>query len=143
MNSAQTPMGITITLMVAGAFIGAGITQDLIPKSLLLGLGFLLVLACAIAWQRATQKRRGVIRRARHILEGLIAEGDRLYHRGGGPTAVEEWRSIIGNKLNASPFRRGTGDVVLTQYGNRHRDPLDRLRQINGELKNWIVEDDE
>jgi hypothetical protein len=142
MNSAQTPMGITVTLMVASALIGAGINQDVIPKSLLLGLGSLFFLVALIAWQQRTQTRRRVRTRARHILRELIAEGDRLYHRG-GPSEVEEWRSIIGNKLNASPFRRGTGDWVLTQHEGRHLDPLERLRQIEGELENWIVEDSE
>jgi len=142
-------MGITVTLMVASAFIGAGITQDAIPKPLLLGLGFLFVLLALIEWRRGTKKRRRVLARARHILRDLIAKGDRLHH---DPTAVirqgeelspvEQWRGIIGNKLNAPPFSPGTGDWVLTQHGDRHRDPLVRLREIDSGLENWIVEDD-
>jgi len=61
--------------------------------------------------------------------------------RGERPSPVERWRGTVGEKLNHSPFRPGTGEWALTQHGNRISDVLDRLREIEADLEKWIEED--
>jgi len=120
-----------------------------------------ILLAVMVSGRRAATKHGRAISRARTIVQSLRAQGDRLFHNPGiipmatdsgcgtfivigstsPPSPLEEWRETVGNKLNHPPFKPGTGDWVLTQHGNRFSDVLDRLREIEAHVEDWIIED--
>lgn len=122
-----------------------------------------IVCGAAIVTHRKKTEGARKLKRAHVIIRSLIEKGDGLVHNPGivpvatadntslsgcgvfiiagsrGPgSPVERWRENVGVKLNNHPFKANTGGWALTQVGNRYSDVLDKLREIEANLENWV-----
>lgn len=56
-------------------------------------------------------------------------------------THIEQWRTTVGNTLNAPPLHNsGATEYVLTLGGDRITEPLQRLREVLANLDTWIAQ---
>ncbi len=108
---------------------------------LILGLG--MMAGGGIRHVRRSRTAGSARTHANAMLTELIGEGDRMWHamhnRGEiNLQRIEQWRAGVGEVLAESPFIPGASGFVLTQQGDRLSDPLDRLRQMQSNLHNWL-----
>jgi hypothetical protein len=134
---------IAVALIVGGAAIMA---PQAGPSVLFRWLGYgLLVAGCLIflaamflLHRMARRRHRALVVLARCVSRGDVAWRALQDRQDPDAVGVEEWRTMVGNRLMRAPFVPGASDWVLTQDGNRLDDPLARLREMQADVDRWI-----
>lgn len=135
---------MAVALIVGGAAIMAPQAGPSAHLFRWVGYG-LLVVGCVVFVASMFLLHRMARRRHRAlvILGRCVNRGDVAWHAhrdGQDPdgSGIEDWRTIVGNRLRRAPFVPGCADWVLTQHGNRLDDPLGRLRSMQADVDRWL-----